>query len=140
MSVPAGRSRPLSPHQPVPGGDLSENRPGGSGGWTPTSWRSFGARQQPDWPDAEALAAVFERLRGLPPLVFAGEARALLAALGDVCEGRAFLLQAGECVESFRDVSAPAIRERLKVLLQMSAVLTYGAMLPVVKVGRLAGQ
>ena len=63
---------------------------------------------------------------GLPPLVFAGEARALLAALGEVCEGRAFLLQAGDCVESFHDVSAPAIRERLKVLLQMSAVLTYG--------------
>jgi 3-deoxy-7-phosphoheptulonate synthase len=97
-------------------------------------------RQQPEWPDAAALTAAMERLRGLPPLVFAGEARALLAALGEVCEGRAFLLQAGECVESFRDVSAPAIRERLKVLLQMSAVLTYGAMLPVVKVGRLAGQ
>jgi 3-deoxy-7-phosphoheptulonate synthase len=83
---------------------------------------------------------VLERLRGLPPLVFAGEARALLAALGEVCEGRAFLLQAGECVESFNDVSAPAIRERLKVMLQMSAVLTYGAMLPVVRVGRIAGQ
>ena len=81
-----------------------------------------------------------ERLSGLPPLVFAGEARALLAALGEVCEGRAFLLQAGDCVESFRDVSAPAIREKLKVLLQMSAVLTYGATLPVVRVGRIAGQ
>jgi len=80
------------------------------------------------------------RLSGLPPLVFAGEARALLAALGEVCEGRAFLLQAGDCVESFRDVSAPAIREKLKVLLQMSAVLTYGATLPVVRVGRIAGQ
>src|SRR4029450_12512575 len=77
---------------------------------------------------------------GLPPLVFAGEARALLAALGEVCEGRAFLLQAGDCVESFRRVPAPAIREKLKVLLQMSAVLTYGATLPVVKVGRIAGQ
>jgi len=83
---------------------------------------------------------VRERLSGLPPLVFAGEARALLAALGEVCEGRAFLLQAGDCVESFRDVSAPAIREKLKVLLQMSAVLTYGATLPVVRVGRIAGQ
>ena len=72
--------------------------------------------------------------------MFAGEARALLAALGEVSEGRAFLLQAGDCVESFRDVSAPAIREKLKVLLQMSAVLTYGATLPVVKVGRIAGQ
>jgi 3-deoxy-7-phosphoheptulonate synthase len=108
--------------------------------WTPSSWRELHAGQQPDWPDAAALAAVRERLRALPPLVFAGEARALLAALGEVSEGRAFLLQAGDCVESFRDVSAPAIREKLKVLLQMSAVLTYGATLPVVKVGRIAGQ
>jgi len=108
--------------------------------WTPASWRELHAAQQPDWPDAAALVAARERLRGLPPLVFAGEARALLAALGEVSEGRAFLLQAGDCVESFRDVSAPAIREKLKVLLQMSAVLTYGATLPVVKVGRIAGQ
>jgi 3-deoxy-7-phosphoheptulonate synthase len=108
--------------------------------WTPSSWRELHAGQQPEWPDAEALVAVRERLRALPPLVFAGEARALLAALGEVSQGRAFLLQAGDCVESFRDVSAPAIREKLKVLLQMSAVLTYGATLPVVKVGRIAGQ
>jgi 3-deoxy-7-phosphoheptulonate synthase len=108
--------------------------------WTPASWRSLPARQQPDWPDEGELAAVRERLSGLPPLVFAGEARALLASLEAVCAGRAFLLQAGDCVESFRDVSAPAIREKLKVLLQMSAVLTYGATLPVVKVGRIAGQ
>jgi 3-deoxy-7-phosphoheptulonate synthase len=108
--------------------------------WTPSSWESLPAAQQPEWPDERELAAVRERLSALPPLVFAGEARALLAALGEVCEGRAFLLQAGDCVESFRDVSAPAIRERLKVMLQMSAVLTYGAMLPVVRVGRIAGQ
>jgi 3-deoxy-7-phosphoheptulonate synthase len=108
--------------------------------WTPSSWRTLRASQQPEWPDAAALDAVRERLRALPPLVFAGEARALLAALGEVCEGRAFLLQAGDCAESFREVSAPIIREKLKVLLQMSAVLTYGATLPVVKVGRIAGQ
>ncbi|GIU94861.1 MAG: phospho-2-dehydro-3-deoxyheptonate aldolase [Gaiellaceae bacterium] len=108
--------------------------------WSPSSWRAYPALQQPDWPDRAALAAVEERLRQLPPLVFAGEARALRAALGEVCEGRAFLLQAGDCVESFREVSAPLIREKLKVLLQMSAVLTFGAMLPVVKVGRIAGQ
>ena len=108
--------------------------------WTPSSWRELPAGQQPDWPDAAALASVRERLSGLPPLVFAGEARALLTGLGEVCEGRAFLLQAGDCVESFRDVSAPAIREKLKVLLQMSAVLTYGATLPVIRVGRIAGQ
>ena len=97
--------------------------------WTPSSWRELPVSQQPEWPDATALAAVRERLSGLPPLVFAGEARALSAALGEVSDGRAFLLQAGDCVESFRDVSAPAIREKLKVLLQMSAVLTYGATL-----------
>lgn len=108
--------------------------------WTPSSWRALPAGQQPDWPDPDALAHARERLRAVPPLVFAGEARALLTALGEVCEGRAFLLQAGDCVESFRENSAPAIREKLKVLLQMSAVLTYGAMLPVVRVGRIAGQ
>ena len=108
--------------------------------WTPSSWRSLPALQQPDWPDPGAVSAVRERLGQLPPLVFAGEARALLRALGEAVEGRAFLLQAGDCAESFRDVSAVAIRERLKVILQMSAVLTYGATLPVVKVGRLAGQ
>ncbi len=108
--------------------------------WTPSSWRELLAAQQPDWPDLAALAAARDRLHKLPPLVFAGEARALLAALGEVSAGRAFLLQAGDCVESFRDVSAPAIREKLKVLLQMSAVLTFGATLPVVKVGRIAGQ
>jgi 3-deoxy-7-phosphoheptulonate synthase len=108
--------------------------------WTPASWRELPAAQQPEWPDPVALAATRERLRLLPPLVFAGEARALLTALGEVCEGRALLLQAGDCAESFRDVSAPVIREKLKVLLQMSAVLTFGATLPVVKVGRIAGQ
>ncbi len=106
----------------------------------PSSWRSLPALQQPDWPDPAAVESVRERLQQLPPLVFAGEARALLRALGEAAEGRAFLLQAGDCAESFRDVSAIAIRERLKVLLQMSAVMTYGATLPMVKVGRIAGQ
>ena len=108
--------------------------------WTPSSWRSLPALQQPEWPDPAAVEAVRERLGQLPPLVFAGEARALQRSLGEAVEGRAFLLQAGDCAESFRNVSAVAIRERLKVLLQMSAVLTYGATLPVVKVGRIAGQ
>jgi 3-deoxy-7-phosphoheptulonate synthase len=108
--------------------------------WAPSLWRGLSATQQPDWPDEAAVAEVRERLRALPPLVFAGEARSLLDGLGEVAEGRAFLLQAGDCVESFRDHTAPAIREKLKVLLQMSAVLTFGATLPVVKVGRIAGQ
>jgi 3-deoxy-7-phosphoheptulonate synthase len=138
-SAPLGSSRPLGPRQPDTHAGVPPAAPKDEK-WTPSSWRAFPARQQPEWPDPDALAAVLARLAALPPLVFAGEARALLAALAEVCEGRAFLLQAGECVESFRDVSAPAIREKLKVLLQMSAVLTYGAMLPVVKVGRIAGQ
>jgi 3-deoxy-7-phosphoheptulonate synthase len=108
--------------------------------WAVDTWRQREAAQQPDWPDEAALSAVREQLRSLPPLVFAGEARALTDALAQVAEGRAFLLQAGDCAESFHDFSAPTIREKLKIMLQMSAVLTYGATLPVVKVGRIAGQ
>ncbi len=108
--------------------------------WSPSSWRSLPAGHQPEWPDEARAQAVRERLRALPPLVFAGEARLLRAALGEVAAGRAFLLQAGDCVESFDDFSAITIREKLKILLQMAAVLTYGATLPVVKVGRIAGQ
>jgi len=108
--------------------------------WSPSSWRAFPALHQPDWPDEERAEAARARLAGVPPLVFAGEARDLKAALGEVVAGRAFLLQAGDCAESFHDVSAIAIREKLKILLQMAAVLTFGATLPVVKVGRIAGQ
>ncbi|MBA3718327.1 MAG: 3-deoxy-7-phosphoheptulonate synthase class II [Actinobacteria bacterium] len=108
--------------------------------WTPSSWRALAARHQPEWPDEAHVEAVREQLAALPPLVFAGEARGLTASLAEVGAGRAFLLQAGDCAESFRDFSAPAIRERLKIFLQMAAVLTWGATLPVVKVGRIAGQ
>jgi 3-deoxy-7-phosphoheptulonate synthase len=108
--------------------------------WSPSSWRSFPAEQAPDWPDGGQLEAASAELRGMPPLVFAGEARQLRAALAEVAAGRAFLLQAGDCAESFHDRSAPAIREKLKILLQMSVVLMYGSMLPVVKVMRIAGQ
>jgi len=107
--------------------------------WTPSSWRRFPALQQPDWPDAAALETVRGRLGLLPSLIFAGEARALRHHLGEASEGRAFLLQAGDCAESFHELSVIAVRERLKLLLQMSAVLTYGATLPVIKVGRMAG-
>src|SRR5918911_271279 len=93
--------------------------------WTPSSWRELPARHQPEWPDPARVDAVRQELAGLPPLVGAG---------------RAFLLQAGDCAESFKDFSAPAIRERLKIFLQMAAVLTWGATLPVVKVARIAGQ
>ena len=108
--------------------------------WTPDAWRTLEALQQPEWPAAASTEAVVERLKASPPLVFAGEARALRDRLARVIEGKAFLLQAGDCVESFNEISTQRIREKLKIMLQMSAVLTYGATLPVVKVARIAGQ
>jgi 3-deoxy-7-phosphoheptulonate synthase len=98
------------------------------------------AAQQPPWPDEDELERVLKQISTLPPLVFAGEARSLTSALGAVAEGRAFLLQAGDCAESFAEFSADAIRDKLKIILQMAVVLTYGAGVPVVKVGRMAGQ
>ncbi len=108
--------------------------------WTPDSWRKFPIKQQPVWPDAAALESVEDRLKSYPPLVFAGEARRLKAQLADVAEGRAFLLQGGDCAESFAEFHADNIRDTFRVLLQMAVVLTYGANCPVVKVGRMAGQ
>ncbi len=108
--------------------------------WSPDSWRARPAAQQPDWPDVGALDAVLTELSGLPPLVFAGEARSLTESLGRVAEGKAFLLQAGDCAESFSAFSADGIRDKLKIILQMSVLLTYGAGVPTVKVGRIAGQ
>jgi 3-deoxy-7-phosphoheptulonate synthase len=110
------------------------------GTWSPGSWRERPAAQQPTWPDPEELKRAEARLSALPPLVFAGEARRLTEQLKDVAEGRAFLLQAGDCAESFHDVSADSIRDKLKVVLQMAVVLTYATGVPVVKVGRIAGQ
>ena len=107
--------------------------------WSPSSWRERPAAQQPEWRNSDALDAALERIRRQPPLVFAGEARALQAALADVAAGRAVLLQAGDCAESF-EFSANAIRDKLRVILQMAVVLTYGGGVPVVKVGRIAGQ
>ncbi|MGI9434435.1 MAG: class II 3-deoxy-7-phosphoheptulonate synthase [Geminicoccaceae bacterium] len=108
--------------------------------WTPGSWRNRPAAQMPDYTDQAALASVETKLASYPPLVFAGEARRLRKRLADVCEGKAFLLQGGDCAEAFADFSPDSIRDTLRVLLQMSVVLTYGGGLPVVKVGRLAGQ
>jgi 3-deoxy-7-phosphoheptulonate synthase len=108
--------------------------------WSPASWRALPALHQPQWPVDAAADSVRERLASMPPLVFAGEARQLLESLAAVADGRAFLLQAGDCAESFHDFSAVSIREKLKIILQMAAVLTYGSMLPVVKLGRIAGQ
>jgi 3-deoxy-7-phosphoheptulonate synthase len=111
-----------------------------NGSWTPSRWRSFPAEQQPEWPDPHALDQTLKSLSAMPPLVFAGEARSLKFALSQVAAGNAFLLQAGDCAESFHDFTADSIRDKLKVILQMAVILTYGAGLPVVKLGRIAGQ
>jgi 3-deoxy-7-phosphoheptulonate synthase len=108
--------------------------------WTPDSWRTKPIRQVPDYPDAHALAEAEAQLAIFPPLVFAGEARDLMTALGRVAQGKAFLLQGGDCAESFAEFRANNIRDTFKVLLQMAVVLTFGAACPVVKVGRMAGQ
>src|SRR5690242_624593 len=109
-------------------------------GWEPASWQRFDAQQQPEWPDGDALEAAVSELRRLPPLVFAGEARSLRQALARVSEGNGFLLHAGDCAESFSEFSADNIRDKLKVILQMSVALTYSTGVPTVKIGRIAGQ
>jgi 3-deoxy-7-phosphoheptulonate synthase len=108
--------------------------------WNPGSWRTKPVHQVPDYPDAAKLAVVEARLKSYPPLVFAGEARSLTAALGDVAQGKAFLLQGGDCAESFAEFHPDNIRDTFRVLLQMAVVLTFAGSMPVVKVGRIAGQ
>ena len=108
--------------------------------WSPESWRAKPARQLPTYEDATELKSVEGMLSAYPPLVFAGEARALKDQLGNVSAGEAFLLQGGDCAEAFADFNANKIRDSLRVLLQMAVVLTFGAGMPVVKVGRMAGQ
>jgi len=108
--------------------------------WTPDSWRNKPILQQPTYPDADALNKVLKELKSYPPLVFAGEARRLKDQLADVANGEAFLLQGGDCAESFSEFHANNIRDTFKVLMQMAVVMTYSAGVPVVKVGRLAGQ
>ncbi len=109
--------------------------------WTPSSWRNKPAKHIPDdYPDMEALKEVEATLKGYPPLVFAGEARRLKKRLGDVALGKAFLMQGGDCAESFKEFHPDNIRDMFRVMMQMAVVLTYGAGQPVVKVGRIAGQ
>ncbi|WP_194755617.1 class II 3-deoxy-7-phosphoheptulonate synthase [Aliidiomarina indica] len=108
--------------------------------WTPDSWRQFPIQQQPNYADKDALAEVEQQLKQYPPLVFAEEIRRLQEHLGDVCQGRGFLLQGGDCAESFRDFTAPKIRDTFKVMLQMAIVLTFAGSVPVTKVARMAGQ
>ncbi len=108
--------------------------------WTKSSWKKMTALQQPTWPDQPAVDKVLANLSTLPPLVFAGEIRSLKQLLAKAVTGDAFLLQGGDCSENFSHVTAPNIRETLKVLLQMAIVLTYAGGKPVIKVGRIAGQ
>ncbi len=108
--------------------------------WSPDSWRDCPIRQVPNYPDPARLAAVEDKLRRYPPLVFAGEARRLRAALAQAAEGRAFVLLGGDCAESYTDFTANILRDTFRVLLQMAVVLTFGASVPVVKMGRMAGQ
>src|SRR5579884_1859926 len=108
--------------------------------WTPDSWRSKPILQVPTYPDPQALAEVEKQLATFPPLVFAGEARKLKRMLARVAAGEAFLLQGGDCAESFAEHSADNIRDFFRVFLQMAVVMTFAAASPVVKVGRIAGQ
>lgn len=109
--------------------------------WTPSSWRNLPAKHIPeDYPDLDHLASVEATLKGYPPLVFAGEARRLKKRLGDVAMGKSFLLQGGDCAESFKEFHPDNLRDTFRVLMQMAVVLTYGAGQPIVKVGRIAGQ
>jgi 3-deoxy-7-phosphoheptulonate synthase len=108
--------------------------------WAPESWRAYEARQLPDYPDQTALAAAEHQISRFPPLVFAGEARALTQELAQVAAGKAFLLQGGDCAESFAEFHPDNIRDTFRVLLQMAVVLTFASKMPVVKLGRMAGQ
>ena len=108
--------------------------------WTPAAWRDRPIQQQPLWPDAGALQTALDEVRALPPLVNHGEVDALRAHLAEAARGKAFLLQGGDCAERFADCTKTAIEAKLKILLQMSLVLTWGARIPVIRVGRMAGQ
>ncbi len=108
--------------------------------WKPNTWRSKPATQLPNYPDKKKLEQVEGIISNLPPLVFAGEARRLKQQLADACHGKAFILQGGDCAESFGEFHSNKIRDTFRVLLQMAVVMTYGGALPIVKMGRMAGQ
>lgn len=121
------------PSCPAETGSFAQN-------WTPASWRNCPIRQVPDYPERAALSAMEARISRFPPFVFAGEVRRLKETLALAASGRAFVLQGGDCAESFGDFTANIIRDTFRVLLQMAVVLTFGAAVPVVKIGRVAGQ
>jgi len=114
--------------------------PHSRGSWSPSTWHDFPVGQQPHWPDEAALEQALKQIATMPPLIFAEEARSLQSELARVAAGNAFLLQAGDCAESFEEFSADNIREKLRVILQMAIILTYSVGVPTVKVGRIAGQ
>lgn len=118
----------------IKGVESDEDIPGVAKDWSPGSWRSKTALQQPSYPDPEKVAEVVKQMEGYPPLVFAGESRSLEERLGEAALGRAFLLQGGDCAESFKEFNANNIRDTFRLLLQMSVVLMFGGQLPVVKV------
>ncbi|EDP4712597.1 3-deoxy-7-phosphoheptulonate synthase, partial [Campylobacter jejuni] len=108
--------------------------------WAKNSWKNYPIKQQPIYPDQEEMNRVLARLEKLPPLVFAGEVRNLQKSLARVCKKEAFLLQGGDCAESFENFGAVNIRDMFKILLQMAIVLTFAGGCPVIKIGRIAGQ
>nr|CAB3495230.1 unnamed protein product [Digitaria exilis] len=142
--APAHAPRPLFPRTSPRRGRTTAARAAataaGAGEWAPGSWRARSARQIPEYPDPAALEAAERTLEAFPPLVFAGEARKLEERLGEAAMGRAFLLQGGDCAESFREFSADNIRDTFRLMLQMAVVLTFGGQMPTIKVGRMGGQ
>ena len=108
--------------------------------WNLNSWTNYPAKHLPEYQDKKELDLVLNKIKNYPPLVFAGETRSLKKSLADVVEGKAFLLQGGDCAESFAEFHPDNIRDTLKAILQMSLVLTSSASMPVVKLGRIAGQ
>jgi 3-deoxy-7-phosphoheptulonate synthase len=130
----------LEAAEAAPASAATENQTSRSEPWSPSSWRSKTALQQPTYPSAEDLQEVEKTLENFPPLVFAGEARTLEERLHDAALGKAFLLQGGDCAESFKEFDPNNIRDSFRVLLQMGVVLMFGGQMPVVKVGRMAGQ
>jgi 3-deoxy-7-phosphoheptulonate synthase len=108
--------------------------------WKANTWKKYPVKHIPEYPDKDELNMVLDKIRNYPPLVFAGETRHLKSQLADVVDGKAFLLQGGDCAESFAEFHPDNIRDTFKLMLQMSLVLTYSASLPVVKLGRIAGQ
>ena len=137
--VVIGRERTASPAMSMPAG-AAPSAAGAPADWSPSSWRALPIKQQPSYPDAVALEAALEEVRRLPPLVSSTEVDLLRAQLAEVAEGRRFLLQGGDCAERFVDCAAEPIEQKLRILLQMSLVLTWGARVPTLRIARLAGQ